>query len=641
MRYLLVLSLIYGQLMATTPYVSIVADAQLLENSISGQAIEDVVELLGNACDCPVSMNDSEATVRIVLPTGLPPFEMIPHQIDTTRPHPFFFYPEHGYTWNILQNNDADIYSLSALSYAGVSNGLYGLLQEKLGFSFIHPRETIIPNLNQWPTIPQGEWSAKPRFEKKGFHLHTQHPLELTEQLMMLNDESWKDVKQYIDWLARNQQNYFEFNLLEGIDRQTWPDLAARMVDYLHSRGIIAGLDLSLHMTQQKSFMLYMNPPNSMLSKEKQIIKNVELLFKADWDIWNVEFSTTEFTSGNIKKKKKLQLLLNQELMKRGAKLMGRQHVVKEAEMLGGAEYSEEVVASEVELDAHRGVMSHTVMFYTAFDEKAPVYGNKNLRHMLDFHKHQQLERETWYYPESAYWITFDIAVPMLLLPYLQSRLDDILGMQELETQGHLTFSSGWEWGYWLVDWSIARWSWEFSNDEEVQIPHALQYLEAISDDQAFMDYLTETNKLHQEFIKDKQLIQYLTAQTVTDELPEPMSLQLHPRPDWRYGWLMNSAPLETIKQVTSDVLPLLDTFTSTYDSIKEKYHISLQNIEGKVEKEIIRALDVVALRAKHRYYTMLAITSHRSSAFNFSTEEDQMNALSRSASIREEADSG
>ena len=45
-------------------------------------------------------------------------------------------------------------------------------------------------------------------------------------------------------------------------------------------------------------------------------------------------------------------------------------------------------------------------MFYNSFEENAPVYRNRNLRHMLDLLLNEKQKRETWYYPESAYWIT-------------------------------------------------------------------------------------------------------------------------------------------------------------------------------------------------------------------------------------------
>ncbi|MCP4122896.1 MAG: hypothetical protein GY751_14185 [Bacteroidetes bacterium] len=90
MKHLLVLSLIYGQLITAKPSESIIADLTRIENSISGQAVEDVGELLGNACDCTVKMNEREASVRIILPADLPPFEKNPPHMDAVRSNPFF-----------------------------------------------------------------------------------------------------------------------------------------------------------------------------------------------------------------------------------------------------------------------------------------------------------------------------------------------------------------------------------------------------------------------------------------------------------------------------------------------------------------------------------------------------------------------
>ena len=53
--------------------------------------------------------------------------------------------------------------------------------------------------------------------------------------------------------------------------------------------------------------------------------------------------------------------------------------------------------------------------------------------------------REVWYWPESSYWVGFDSSVPLLLLPYLDSRYEDLLLMERLGVTGHLTFTSGWE----------------------------------------------------------------------------------------------------------------------------------------------------------------------------------------------------
>jgi len=84
---------------------------------------------------------------------------------------------------------------LETASPEGVAAGLYGLLQEKLGFRFYHPRESIVPSLNKWPLPERFSFAGSPRFEKRGFHLHTQHPTELTEQLHNpLHPNAFEDV---------------------------------------------------------------------------------------------------------------------------------------------------------------------------------------------------------------------------------------------------------------------------------------------------------------------------------------------------------------------------------------------------------------------------------------------------------------
>ena len=45
----------------------------------------------------------------------------------------------------------------------------------------------------------------------------------------------------------------------------------------------------------------------------------------------------------------------------------------------------------------------------------------------------------------------------MFLLPYLSARLDDINYCETQQIPGHLTFSSGWEWGYWQNDYATLR----------------------------------------------------------------------------------------------------------------------------------------------------------------------------------------
>lgn len=76
---------------------------------------------------------------------------------------------------------------------------------------------------------------------------------------------------------------------------------------------------------------------------------------------------------------------------------------------------------------------------------------------MFDFLFDQmQTKRTVVYHPETAYWINFDISVPLFLPIYALNRVSDLRYIHQGETvlkasiDGQMNFDSGWEWGYWL-----------------------------------------------------------------------------------------------------------------------------------------------------------------------------------------------
>lgn len=616
--------------------IKIVANTSVLSNSISKTAIEDSRNLLESACKCSVNINGNQpAEYEIFLPEEVKTDHIKANHRDKSRPYPYLYFPEHDYKWSIETTLKGGRFLLETFTHQGISAGMYGLLQEVLGFKFYHPREMIMPEINS-ATLNFGklDFSAKPRFDKKGFHLHTMHPLELTEQLL---DHTYpnglEDIKEYIDWLARNQQNYFEFNLLESIKIKEWVPYIKQAVDYMHERGIIAGLDLSLSMKQQKAFALYNSPPKSFRTKKKQIKRNVDLLCEADWDVWSVEFSSTEFTAGNVKKKQELQLYLNRLLIEKGVFLTGRKHVVRPETLVDKGEHTE----INDTLDKYRGTMSHTVMFYSAREKQAPVYGNENLRHMYDYILEERGKREVWYYPETAYWITFDNSIPMLLLPYLSSRLEDIQAMDSLQLEGHLTFSSGWEWGYWLFDWSVARWSWQFYKNEIPVENYPTQYLDEIFPEQEVKDFFSRQLEIQQQYIKDSNMIQYLAASSVTDEMWGKLNLPLQPRPQWKYKWLMNESDEAAQKLVEFKHIPLLQSFAfhSFGLILSDSFHIYKEN---KLFQELIDGLKVTALRATHRAKTLEGILAYRKAEDKKQKQETLIPVMEEAQVIREYA---
>lgn len=617
MRKLFILSILYLPISLFALDISIISNKLEEESSTVKLAIEDASGLLSKAFSTNVTIGNADADVLLILPEKIKDKSEFSPVVSGSK---YIYYPNIEFQWTSSKDGKQIILKLETSTYQGIANGIYALLQEGLKFQFYHPKEMIVPEYSSWPLVPDFSLIAEPRFNVRGFHLHTMHPLELTEALLdQSHRNALEDIKEYINWLARNGQNYFEFNLLETINRKKWTDHARQMVDYCHDRGIIAGIDISLHMIQQKAFMLYRNPPASFRKKEKQIENNLEWLFQADWDVVNMEFSTTEFTQGNLKEKEELRAFITELItQKYNAKLVGREHVVKKSEMVDSKNSNEESEYRS-KLDSLRGILIHTVMFYSLTDEDAPVYGNDNLKHMYALMLKEMQERETWYYPETAYWITFDNSVPMFLMPYLNARLSDIMLCDSLGITGHITFSSGWEWGYWLFDWSITRWSWKYktSGGENWEKPSPTEFLNTIFPQESIQRYFKEHLELQQSYLKDKGLMNYMTAMTITDEMPGPVNLELHPRPGWSYKFIRDKATKEILDSIEYTYIPMLSGF---YDRTKALNSLAEKNIDtDKLNKqknlifqELHDGLAITGLRAWHRKHTLQYLIEYR-----------------------------
>ena len=525
-------------------------------------------------------------------------------------------------------NGKQHIILINSKSEKGLSNGLYYFLQNHLGFEFYHPKETIIPDLSNYVLDTFTE-TITPRFDKIGFHIHAMHPLEITEALLNENTPNGAaEVKTYIDWLCRNGQNYFEFNLLRSIKLETWIPYMKPIIDYAHERGIICGADLSFHMIQQRAFQLYKKFPSSFRKKETQILNNITQLMQINWDVWNVEFATTEFTHKDQDKLHEQQKFLYDNLSKYNVKLTSRKHVVKDENLISNAK---SIKTKRTDMDSAYALFIHTVMFYALNDSSTPVYRNKDFSHLRNLLIESNQYRDTWYFPESAYWITFDNSVPMFLTPYLSARLNDILYCDSLGIDGHLTFSSGWEWNYWLIDWSIARWCWKETNQQK----QPLEFLQDIIKDTVVIDFVKKANALQTDFIKNKQLIKVLTAQTITDEIGGKLNLEFHPRPEYSYKYIMNKATKDELDFLQQKYVNALDSFIYQYQVLKSNYKIESE--DNKLIKEILLSLYVTSLRAAHRKNTLSYLIAYRLNKIN-KAELPIQQYLNNAKTIREEA---
>jgi hypothetical protein len=615
--------------------IGIQAPQSLFASPPARLAIEDTVGLLQKAFpDATIAINKPAVDVRLVLPDirGSSPRTQ---QVQKQRPFPCLPAPDSSYIWNSTRQAGVTTIHLATSSPEGVACGLYGLLQEKLGVRFIHPRQTIIPARHFWPLPGSFTFSGVPRFTQRGFHIHTLHPIELTEQLNNpATPDAFEDVAAYLDWLARNGQNTFQFFLLRGVNRDAWIPHARRIVAYAHQRGIRCGVEISLTMLQQQAFqaITLLRPYPSY---QLQIDETLAWLFQAPWDFVTLEATMGEHLPSLGELLPSVQSHFEQQVMERyNARLL----------------YATHVIGRKVRLPLlpDSGILIHTVMCYSASEPKAPVYGNDNQRFMLEAARTEINHRETWYWPESSYWVGFDSSVPLLLLPYLDSRWEDMETMARIGVNGHLTFSSGWEWGYWLVDWSIARWSWQYADNRRVRATSPLSRLVELFPDPILAGSWREALRLQNHFLKDRELLRYMAALTTFSELPPPLNRPFQPEPAFRYTWLLHDASDKEAESVLQGPVKNLEGYAAAMETVVSRLTARINYLRKYAQQamllkpladELTTGLRVTALRARHRALTLRALVAKRGTQKLFANEsKESVKFLSRAEIVRREA---
>lgn len=374
----------------------------------------------------------------------------------------------------------------------GQGYGAYALLEE-LGFAFLHPLEPTRPDALP-ESLPTIDTTSSPRWPIRGLQLHTMHPLELTEMLQGWGPNGPDDARgwagmlpewdAYLEWLLANRQNRTHWVLLRS---ESWaefadgPERIARLqtlVDRAHEFGVWIGVDVPIRQHQQNTWRL-IRVDGELEEELVQIRDNVDYLMQAGFDYLATESGTTEFTPTDDQR----MVAWMDELARHLDEEHGRTALIKIHTSSGQtvANYDDPDTGEPLNFnflphyaDPRMGIMPHTVQHY-GLDDLAPTYGNTDFDFMFEFMREEAGSRTVVWHPETAYWVSFDVDVPLLLPVYAERRLHDLRLIAAAEDagmtgkgalagspiDGQLTFSSGWEWGYWLQEVVTARASWD------------------------------------------------------------------------------------------------------------------------------------------------------------------------------------
>ncbi len=391
----------------------------------------------------------------------------------------------------------------------------------RLGFLFPHPRIQVSPTYDQVRSHCGQTFVWNPAVKYHGFHLHTLHPSEWVHGFLLGKTDIALDT---IRWFARNQQNIFDLSLLRQADNTIFTNLKSAFT-LAKKSGIHSGIAFGAALHQQNSFKLISLPRtfsdrlsiNQIRARLPWILKNIDVSYI------DVEMGTSEFTSTNYKRTLKWLNEIANVAENFNVKMVVKVHCSTNQHDSKWGNYN----FLPQYADPKVGILPHTVYLYGLADENAPMYGNKNFKHVLDFMLDQKDKRRTWFYPETSYFIALDIDVPLLLTDYLITRANDTKLISDLGIEGQLVFTTGHELGYWLFDWTTA-----LLNNKDFHFDPKIGLKLLGEDESSWEKVLSYQN----EWFKEKGLLSVVTFPNFGDEII-PGTHLIHPRNFLKQLW--------------------------------------------------------------------------------------------------------
>lgn len=343
----------------------------------------------------------------------------------------------------------------------GAQYAVYDILQT-LGVRFFHPEQEFVPFKI---SLPENFTKVEnPSFKYRGFSLHTTHPVELINSFANCKEDIMP-AKRWIDWVIKNKSNMATSGARGGwVSLDCYKKRSEEVYHYAAARGFLKSSGIGFGNYQQGGSFKDVDPKTGLPTKE-DVLKDLEARLgdkTKKFDLFGVHFGTSEYTTTDD--------IATVELFNVIARWMAENRpdipVFINSHTSGGqmtphykVEYYDLPQFSPTTL----GIQVHTMFFYD-LTGPAPYYGNKDVRYKYDMMAREaQKGRALMYYPESAWWLSFDNSIPLYLPVTLKTRDNDmqlIKPLIEKTLQGHKLFTTGQEWGYWQIDWCVAQMQW-------------------------------------------------------------------------------------------------------------------------------------------------------------------------------------
>ncbi|MDT8286639.1 MAG: hypothetical protein RQ748_05975, partial [Elusimicrobiales bacterium] len=135
------------------------------------------------------------------------------------------------------------------------------------------------------------------------------------------------------------------------------------------------------------------------------------------------------------------------------------------------------------------------------------------------------------------WWLTFDLPVPLFLSPAtIEARAHDVALIREhlaaegdaTGLYGHELFTTGQEWGYWLIDYCFARISWNADFDDDACFADFADRFRGADEILAVLQAVRDRQVAD---LRDPEILRLLVGSDDETEVAEQVGIRFHPLP--------------------------------------------------------------------------------------------------------------
>jgi len=483
-------------------------------------------------------------------------------------------------------------------------SGTYALLEE-LGIRFFHPMQELVPEL-PGPMFPRTLAARRtPMAKVRGLQMHLLHPLEYLRTLHEPGEANLAEARKLIDWLVKTGQNHLQWPLLGSAPWDGFRDHARRIIEYAHSRGVTVGCMVQLFekASLQRAFVLVQDETQL----DAQLSQNGERLMQVPWD--EVEFAMGEFFAEDPDVLVRMLDAATAKVLalKPDTRIGVHNHVGNYPNLYptyrGQRTYFYHLPQYA---DPRIGQTVHTLFWFDLY-RPGGMYKHTDFAFQRDFIFAQlSTARRVRYFPESAYWIGTDIDVPAFLPEFIESRWTDIHRLnQDIRAKGlppldgHITFSSGHEWGYWLTDYLVAKMLWEPDAPLERFLSHYTQSFGSCG--ASTQESLGKFVELQRRYLFEQNLVPYLSGEDHTVDLGAAAGIEIRtPRVPFHQ---LATAPEADRAAFEAKVLAPLGAFTAESKLLEDQVAARCRGSDATLKPwclELEQGMRIVRLRLEH-----------------------------------------